>query len=110
MTTSISDKTKISLPIGIAWSVVLSTVAASVWITTLILNLQYKIETLYVGNQREHHEIVEKLAVVEKKTSNTVSKAELENVMLAVYSLVASNRIDYATESMVRTKIRDNMP
>lgn len=86
MTASISDKTKVTLPIGIAWSVVASSVAATVWITTLILNMQYKIENLYLLNQRDHSTIMTRLDKVEKHDDIAVDMLQFENSIVTYHN------------------------
>lgn len=85
MTSSINEKTKVSLPIGIAWSVVVSSVAATVWITTIILGLQYKIESLYQTNQLEHREMMKHITSMEDASKAYVSKKKFEDAVVEAY-------------------------
>ena len=105
MSPSITEKTKISLPIGVAWSVVFSSIAATVWITTLLLNMQYKLESLYLLNQRDHASIMLRLERVEKHDDYDIDATQFENSII-VYHNFFHPKLNMNDESNLRNLIR----
>lgn len=53
----------------------------TVWITILITNLRYRVEQLYVENQREHTTLIASYNNVER---DYVKKYNLENLLISM--------------------------
>ncbi len=104
----INEKTNLSLSLPMAWSVLVSCIAAAVWITLLVSNVNTRMEQLYTTNQREHVELMNLISIQKMEHLNFVRK----NTVVDVAVILDRRRTNYLStieEMDLRRQIRDTI-
>lgn len=79
---NITEKSKINVNIATAWGVIVAVVSATIYMTIMITDIRYKIERLYLDNQRMQIEMVDQIRSVSDAQKQFVLKTKLEDLLI----------------------------
>lgn len=102
---NITEKTKVNVNLATAWGVIVSVISATIWITMMVSDMRYKIEKLYIDNQRHQTEMVERIAGVANAQKRYAVKSSVEDLIILMEKRKVNLTLD--EELAYRRLVRD---